>query len=219
MEPEELAKKYNINLKKIEEEQENLAKELKIKDAIDFSSAEKIGAIDNSFFQNNIISVCIVVDENMEILKQEYSSEKAKFPYIPGVRAYRELPAMIEAFNKLEEKPDYVFIPGQGIAHQRLGMASHFSISTGIPTIGVANSLLTGEVKGEYIFINGKKAGRILQEKPGSRPLYVSPGNLISIETAYELSKKFIQLPHKMPEPMHIAHKYAREIKKELFGV
>ena len=57
-----------------------------------------------------------------------------RFPYISGFRAYRELPSMVEAFNKLEEKPDVIFVPGHGIAHPRLGVASHFSLSVGVPT-------------------------------------------------------------------------------------
>lgn len=219
MDPEELAKRYNIDLKKLEEEQEKLAKQLEIKDSADFSKIEKIGAIDNAFHENIIISACVVVDSNMEDLEQEYFSDKMKFPYITGFRAYRELPAMIESFNKLEEKPDLVFISGHGIAHPRLGIASHFSISTGIPAIGIANSLLAGEVKKGDILLNGKKVGKVLQEKPGSKPLYVSPGNKVSIETAYELAKKFIVLPHKLPEPLHIAHKYSKEIRKEIFNV
>jgi len=214
----EIAKKYGINLKKLEDEQEKLAKELVIKDSIDFSAAERVGAIANAFFQNKIISACIVVSPEMEVLEQEYFQDKMKFPYIPGFRAYRELPTMIEAFNKLEEKPDVFFISGHGIAHPRLGIASHFSISTGIPTIGIADSLLVGEVKKEDIVLNGKKVGKVLQSKQGSRPLYVSPGNLISIETAYELTKKFIKLPHKLPEPLHLANKYSKDIRKELFG-
>jgi len=219
MNPEELAKKYNIDLKKLEQEQEKLAKQLEIKDSINFSNMEKIGAIDNAFHENMIISACIVVSPEMELVEQEYFSDKMKFPYITGFRAYRELPAMIEVFNKLEEKPDVVFISGHGISHPRLGMASHFSLSVGIPTIGVASSLLAGEVKKEDILLNGKKVGKVLQEKPGSKPLYISPGNKISIETAYELAKKFIILPHKLPEPLHIAHKYSKEIRKELFNV
>jgi len=214
----EIAKKYGINLKKLEDEQEKLAKELVIKDSVDFSMPERIGAIANAFFQNKIISACVVVSPEMEILEQEYFQDKMKFPYIPGFRAYRELPTMIEAFNKLEEKPDVIFISGHGTAHPRLGIASHFSISTGIPTIGIADSLLAGEVRKEYIVLNGKKVGKVLQSKQGSRPLYVSPGDLISIETAYELAKKFVKLPHKLPEPMHLANKYAKDIRKELFG-
>jgi len=217
MKPEELAKKYNLDLKKLEKEQENLAKQLEIKDSIDFSVADRIGAIDNAFFQNKIISACVLLNPEMEILEQEYLSDKLRFPYISGFRAYRELPSMIEAFNKLEEKPDVVFVSGHGITHARLGLASHFSLSTQVPTIGIANSLLIGEVKNNFIMLKGKKVGKILVEKPGAKPLYVSPGNLISVETAYELAKKFIRLPHKLPEPLHIAHKYSRDIRKELF--
>jgi len=218
MKPEELAKRYNLDLKKLEKEQENLAKQLEIKDSIDFSVADKIGAIDNAFFQNNIISACVLVDNENEILEQEYFSDKLRFPYISGFRAYRELPSMIEAFTKLEEKPDVVFVSGHGISHPRLGLASHFSLSVGVPTIGIANSLFVGEVKNNYIVLKGKKVGKILVEKPGAKPLYVSPGNLISVETAYELAKRFIRLPHKLPEPLHIAHKYSKEIRKELFS-
>ncbi len=214
----ELVKKFNIDLKKLEKEQEKLAEQLKIKDSIDFSLADKISAIDNAFFQNNIISACVVVSPEMEIIEQEYFSDKLRFPYISGFRAYRELPSMIEAFNKLEEKPDVVFINGHGISHPRLGMASHFSISCGVPSIGIANSLIVGEVKGEDIVLNGKKVGKVLIGKPGSRPMYVSPGNLISIETAFKLAERFIMLPHKLPEPLHLAHKYSREIIKEMFG-
>jgi deoxyribonuclease V len=219
MDPQEIAKKYGINLKKLEEEQLKLAKQLVIKDSIDFNLAERIAAIDNAFFENKIISACIVVNKDMEILEQEYFSDKMKFPYISGFRAYRELPSMIEAFNKLEEKPDIVFIQGNGIAHPRLGMASHFSISAGVPTIGVANSLLVGEEKAGDVVIGKKVVGKVLTSKPGSRGMYISPGNLISIETAYNLSKKFIRLPHKLPEPLHLAHKYGKDIRKELFGV
>jgi deoxyribonuclease V len=218
MEPEEIAKKYGINLKKLEEEQIKLAKQLVIKDSIDFKLADRICAIDNAFFENKIISACVVVNKDMEILEQQYFSDKMRFPYISGFRAYRELPAMIEAFNKLDEKPDVVFIQGNGISHPRLGLASHFSISTNVPTIGIANSLLEAEEKGPDIVVGKKVVGKILVVKPGSKAMYISPGNLISIETAYNLSKELVRLPHKLPEPLHIAHKYGRDIRKELFG-
>jgi len=218
MDVEEVAKKYGIDLKKLEQEQKKLAKELKILDSIDFNLIDKIGAIDNAFFKNNIISACIVLTPELEVIEQEYFSDKLKFPYISGFRSYREIPSMVEAFNKLEERPDVIFIPGHGIAHPRLGLASHFSISTGVPTIGVANSLLEGEVKGDDIIAGGKKVGKTLVSKPGSKPMYVSPGNLISIKTALELSSKFVRLPHKLPEPLHLAHKYSKEIREEVFG-
>jgi deoxyribonuclease V len=216
MKPEEIAKKYGIDLNKLEKEQKKMAEQLEIKDSMDFSAVERIGAIDNAFFQNKIISACIVASPEMEILEQEYFSDKMRFPYISGFRAYRELPSMVQAFNKLEERPDLVFINGHGLAHPRLGVASHFSISTNLPTIGVASSLLDGKVKGKDVFIGKKKVGKVLKSKVGSKPMFVSPGNMISVDSAYDLAKRFIRLPHKMPEPLHLVHKYARDVRKEV---
>ena len=131
--------------------------------------------------------------------------------------AYRDLPAMVRVFSKLDEKPDVVFVHTHGIAHPKgLGLASHFSLSVGVPTIGIANSLIIGDVKKEDIVFGGKKIGKVLITKEGSRPMYVSPGNMISVKSAYELAKRFIRLPHKLPEPLHLARKYNKEIIKEL---
>lgn len=214
---DELAKRYNLDLKALKEEQIKLAKSLKIKDAADFSAIERIGAIENICIKNKIISAMVVCDKNYEIIEQEYFFDKLRFPYLHDFRSYREVPAMIAVYNKLTEKPDVVFIHGHGICHPRLGIASHFSVAAGIPSIGVSDNLPEGNnIKGKDVFIEGKKVGRVLASKEGSRPLYICPGNLISIESAYELVKNMIVEPHKMPEPMHLAHKYAKEVQKEL---
>jgi len=209
-----LIEKYKIDIEKLKKEQEKLSKQIEIKDS-EFPF-DKFCAIDNSFIKNKMISAIIVCDKDFEILDKSYSFSKLNFPYIPGFRAYRELPGMLEAFNKLREKPDVVFIFGQGITHPRLGIASHFSISTGLPTIGIANNIKDCEIKKEDILKNNKKVGKVLIGKPGSRPLYISPGNLISIKKSYELCKNFIKKPHKLPEPLYLSGKYARKIKKEL---
>ena len=216
---EELVKKYNIDLKKLESEQIKLAKQLSLKDDIDFANVEKIGGVENIFFQNKIISAIIVIDKDFEIIEEKYFSDKVKFPYIPGFRAYRELPAMLSCLNQLEEKPEVMFVKGHGISHFRLGLASHFSLVSGIPAVGVADSLLTGEVKGDDIMLNGKVVGKILKTKEGSNPIYISPGDLISLKSALELTEKFVREPHKMPEPLRLARKYAKEVMGELFKV
>lgn len=215
---EEVIKKYNIDIKKLEKEQKTLAKQLSIKDSTDFSKVEKIGGISNVFFKNNIISACVVLNSDFEIIEQKYFSGKLSFPYIPGFRAYRELPAMTSCFNEIEEKPEIMFIQGHGISHFRLGLASHFSLVTGIPTIGIADSILSGELKDDSVIINKKVVAKVLQTKTGSKPIYVSPGNLISLNSACELTKKFVREPHKLPEPLHISHKYAKEVMKELYA-
>ena len=213
---QELIKRNNIDLNKLEQEQGKLAKSLEIKDSIDFSKVVKIGGFSSAFFQNKIISSVVVLDSDFEILEQKYFSDRVKFPYIPGFRAYRELPAMLSCFELLDDKPEVVFILGHGITHPRLGLASHFAIASGIPSIGVAESLIIGDVKGENVVYNGKIIGKVLNVKIGSNPLYISPGNLISLESAYELAKKFVKLPHKLPEPLHIAHKYSKQVVHEL---
>ena len=216
----ELSKKYNIDFDKLEEEQKMLAKNLVIKDKIDFSLAEKFGAFDTMFIKNNILCCFIVCDKNYEIIDRTYVFEKVKFPYIPGFRGYRELPTMIKTMEKIIEKPDVIFISAQGIIHPRLGLASHFGLSTGIPSIGISNIVIdcdiTGKKDGTDILKNGKRVGKVLVGKEGSNPLYVSPGNNISIKTSYELSKKLIVFPHKRPELLHIASKYAKKVKKEI---
>ena len=218
----ELAEKYGIDFDKLEREQIKLAKELEIKDKIDFSLVETFGAIDNIFIKNKLLSCIIVCNKDFEIIDCAYVSEKVRFPYFPGFRSYRELPAMIAAFEKLNEKPDIVFISAQGIIHPRLGLASHFGLSTSTPTIGVSSSLIDCQTEGEKpkddsdISRKEKKVGKVLIGKPGSNPLFISPGDHISIKTSYDISKQLINLPHKRPEPMHLASKYAKGVKKEL---
>jgi len=215
---DKLVKKYKLDLKKLELEQIKIAKDLVIKDKIDFSLADRFGAVESIFINNKILCCFVVVDKDFEVIDRAYVFEKVSFPYIPGFRNFRELVPMISAFDKLKEKPDVVFVSAQGIIHPRLGLASHFGLTLDIPTIGVSNSIVECSLEGEDIVRDGKKLGKILVSKPGSNPMYISPGNNISIENAYNLTKKMIKLPHKKPEPLHIAGKYAREVKKEILG-
>lgn len=218
-EEKELAERYGIDLDKLRREQEKFAKQLSVRDSTNFNQIVKIGGISNVFFQNKIISAIVVLNSESEVVEQKYFSDKARFPYIPGFRAYRELPAMLACFNQIEDKPDVVFISGHGLSHERLGIASHFSLATGVPTIGIADSLLSGEAKGEDVLLNEKIVGKTLQTKKGSKPIYISPGNLISLKSAVQLTEKFIKEPHKLPEPLRLSHKYAREVMKEVFKV
>jgi len=212
----EVTKKYNIDLDNLKNEQIKLAKSLEIKDKIDFGLADSFGAVDNTFFGNKLLSCIIVCNKDMEVIDRAYVVEKVKFPYIPGFRNYREMPAMVGAYEKLNEKPDVIFVPANGIIHSRLGLASHLGLALGIPTIGVSNTINDCEIKGDFIYKGNKKVGKTLVSKEGSNPLYISPGNLISIETSFDLSRLTIKPPHKRPEPLHLAAKYTKEVRKEV---
>jgi deoxyribonuclease V len=216
---DELSKRYGIDFDKLEKEQIKLAKDLTIKDKIDFSLVDRFGAVENIFIKNKILSCFIVVDKDFEIIDQAYAFERIPFPYFPGFRGYRELPAMIKALERLNEKPDIVFISAQGIIHPRLGLASHFGLVTNIPSVGVSSSLIECEASNEdasEIIKDNEVVGKVLISKKESNPLYIGPGNNITVNSSYDISKKLIRLPHKRPEPIHIAAKYARNVKREL---
>lgn len=217
MEKEELARRYGLDLKKLELEQIKLSKSLEIKDKLDLDNVTRIGAIENFIVQNKIISAMVIVDKNYEIIEESYFLDKLRFPYMHGFENYRLLQYMTGVIAKIIEKPDILLIEGAGINHPRLGVASHLSLVTGIPTIGIDDKLFEeNKSKDGEILMNGKEVGRKLITKEGSRPLYIFPGNNISVDSAYNFVKDLVVLPHKMPEPMHLAHKYAKEIKKEL---
>jgi deoxyribonuclease V len=216
---DELSKRYGIDFDKLEKEQIKLAKDLVIKDKIDFSLVDRFGAVENIFIKNKILSCFIVVDKDFEIIDQAYAFERIPFPYFPGFRGYRELPAMVKALERLNEKPDIVMISAQGIIHPRLGLASHFGLVTNIPSVGVSSSLIECEASNQdasEIMKDNEVVGKVLISKKESNPLYISPGNNITINSSYDISKKLIRLPHKRPEPIHIAAKYARNVKREL---
>jgi len=217
MEEGEIAKRYGIDLDKLKQEQIKIAKILKIKDSIDFSLTEKIAAIESITVKNKIISAIVVCDKDNNIVEQQYFLDKLKFPYLHEFRSYREVESMVGVFNKIQERIDIVLLRGHGITHPRLGLASHFSISVNVPSIGVSDTLFAEDkTEGENILKEGKKVGKIFLSKVGSTPLYISPGDKISIDSSLDIIKKLIVPPHKFPEPMHLAHKYVREIKEEL---
>lgn len=206
-----------IDLESLRAEQRKLAKLVVLKDSCDFKSATRFAAIRTETIGKEILAAIALLDENLETIEEHYVMRPAKFPYIPGFRAYRELPMMLAVYEKLEEQPDIVFIEAQGIAHPLgLGLASHFGVSVNKPVIGITQSVLEGEEKEENIRINGKEVAKALVTKKGARPVYVSPGHMISLDTAVVLTKRCLKEPHKLPEPLVAARKVAARVKQEL---
>ncbi|MEM2018011.1 MAG: endonuclease V [Candidatus Pacearchaeota archaeon] len=214
---EKEAKERGINVSALKKEQEKLAKQVSEKDAFDFKNATHFGAIITETMGKEILAVAVIINENFETIEKKFSIQKARFPYIPGYRAFRELPVMLDVYEKLQEQADVFFILGHGIAHPRgLGIASHFGVMINKPTIGIAKNLIIGEEQNNKIFHGKKIVAEKLQTKEGAKPIYVSVGNMISLDSAVELVKRLTRKPHKLPEPIVKARKFAKEIKKEL---
>lgn len=203
-----------MDLIKLKEEQNKLAKKVIISD-----SPEKIrtfGGTEQIITDNRIISVISVLDSDFKTIESKYTVSEIKMPYMSGFLFYREGPAIMETFSKLDSKPDILFVKGNGILHpRRIGMASHIGILLDIPTIGIAKSLMMGENDEGTIYFDKEAVGYELVSREHAKPLYVSPGHKVSLKTSLELARKSIIYPHKLPEPMHAAHKYASKLKKE----
>ena len=201
-----------IDFEKLKEEQLKLAKKVILKDS--FERLELIAGADTAYIQNEVVAAIVVCDyKTMETKEKVFSSSKATVPYVPGFLAYREGAALSDAFAKLKNNPDVVIFDGNGVLHPRgCGLASHMGILLDRCSIGVAKNLLLGEVKGNRIYIGKEARGRLVVTKERSKPVYVSPGHKMSLSTSVEIVKQCIRPPHKLPEPLHLAHRYANGI-------
>src|SRR5215471_9052054 len=123
-----------------------------------------------------------------------------EFPYVPGFLSFREIPALLAALRKLRQMPDLLFCDGQGYAHpRRMGLASHLGIVLDRPTIGCAKSILIGthgalpDKSGSWVGLRDERAGgepigAALRTRNWVKPIYVSQGHRISLETAIRLT-------------------------------
>lgn len=138
-----------------------------------------------------------------------------EFPYISGYLSFREAPLMLEALRGLRTEPDLILVDGQGTAHpRRLGIASHLGLILDKPTIGCAKSRLVGTHRelgteaGESVPLvdRDEVIGTVLRTKRGVRPIFVSVGHRISLETAVDLVKRCTLPGNRLPEPTRLAH-------------
>jgi deoxyribonuclease V len=161
----------------------------------------------------------VVVLSFPELIVQEKSiiRRSTTFPYIPGLLSFREAPAVIDAINGLTDLPDLLLCDGQGVAHPRhFGIACHLGLICNIPSIGVAKSrlvgkhALVGDTRGarQPILDGEEVVGFILRTRSGVKPVYVSPGHRVSMETSVDITLR-CTLNYRLPEPIRQAHRLA----------
>jgi len=148
--------------------------------------------------------------------------ESVGFPYIPGYLAYREAPAITEAVETLDAKPDLLLIDGHGVLHPaRFGLACLVGLQLGLPTIGCAKSPLIGRLsrapaprRSAPIVVDGRILGRALRPRSSRRLVYVSVGHKVSLKSAVRIVRALCR--SSVPEPLRMAHVYATEIRKRM---
>ncbi len=144
------------------------------------------------------------------------------FPYVPGYLAFREVPALVEAWKQLAVKPDVLVVDGHGIAHpRRLGIATHFGVATGQPTVGCAKKLLTGRYEppgstlGEHtpIMSGAEQIGFAFRSKSNVAPVFVSPGHRVGMSGSLQLIRKCVGR-YRIPEPTRLAHELVNRFRR-----
>lgn len=139
------------------------------------------------------------------------------FPYVPGLLSFREIPAVLAALRQIQTAPDVILCDGQGIAHpRRFGIASHLGLLCDRPTIGVAKSRLIGTHadvppdKGSWVPLmdKGDRIGAVVRTRTHTKPLYISPGHRISLETAIDLVLRCTP-KYRLPETTRYADRLA----------
>jgi len=178
-----------------------------------------VGGVDVSYTSRYAIAAAVVLSySSLEIFEQEVVRANCSFPYIPTLLSFREGPAVCKAIGELKLKPDVYLIEGHGIAHPyRCGLATHVGVVMKIPTIGVAKGLLCGKVKergGRWqpIIDKNETIGAAVTTMPGVKPVYVSVGNLVSLNRAIDIVLHCVK-KHRIPEPIRVAHATASKEK------
>lgn len=189
----------------------------------DFDAIETVAGVDVGFEENNTVTraAIVVLDfETLEILETAVAHRPTSFPYVPGLLSFREVPCVLEAMLKLSAEPDLLLCDGQGIAHpRRFGIAAHLGLLLDLPAIGVGKSRLTGKhedptaEKGSHtpLMDKGEQIGTVLRTRTNVKPLYISPGHRVSVETAPKLVMKCVT-KYKLPETTRHAHRLASSI-------
>jgi len=182
---------------------------------------KRVAGVDVAYIDELAIGAVAVLDyESLELLEQQTATCQAKFPYIPTLLSFRELPPTFACIKKLKLQPDILLVDGQGAAHPYgCGFASHLGLAIGKPTVGVAKSRLIGESKviagQEFLVQKDQIIGAVVTTKECVKPVYVSVGHLISLGTAVKIAKHCVR-NSRIPEPILQAHKIASEEKGEV---
>lgn len=180
-----------------------------------------VAGIDVSAGRSEIAQAAVVVLSfpQLTVVEGAVASRPIEFPYVPGLLSVRELPAIVDAWQKIARTPDLVLVDGQGIAHpRRLGIAAHFGLVAGLPTIGCAKSRLVGrydppgDEPGDRSMLvdGGETIGTVVRTKKGANPLFVSIGHNIRLDTAVDWVLRLTR-GYRLPEPTRQAHNVAGE--------
>jgi len=183
-------------------------------------SVQRVAGVDVGFEDQGAVTraaVAVLSYPQLALLETAVARRPTRFPYLPGLLSFREIPAVLDALEKLVTLPDLLLCDGQGIAHpRRLGIAAHLGLLMDIPTIGVAKTRLWGthgkvpEERGSWtpLWDKDEMIGAVLRTRVGVNPVFISPGHRISLATAIDVVLS-CTTRYRLPETTRHAHRLA----------
>jgi deoxyribonuclease V len=210
---------WSLTTQEAKEVQQNLRNQVISQDLFT-EPIQHVAGVDMGFTENGKISraaVAVLSFPDLQLVETSIAYRPTEFPYIPGFLSFREIPALLDALQKIKTIPDMILCDGQGIAHpRRFGIACHLGLLVDIPTIGVAKSLFIGkhealaDSKGSWqpLIDRDETIGAVLRTRSGVKPVYVSPGHRVSLATAIDYTLR-CTTKYRLPETTRIADKLA----------
>ncbi|WP_200216499.1 deoxyribonuclease V [Micromonospora coerulea] len=164
-------------------------------------------------------AVTVLDARTLAVVDSAVSVGRPAFGYVPGLFAFREVPALLDALDRLTVRPDLLVCDGHGLAHpRRFGLACHLGVVTGLPAIGVGKTPLVGEweepgpARGAWTPLRdgNEVVGRVLRTRDGVRPVFVSVGHRMSLGNATE--RVLALTPrYRLPETTRTADRLCRK--------
>ena len=215
------------NTDEIQEEflrqQNELCDKIEPTDKFDMASVKLVAGVDlaywNKYDEEYAVCCIVVIDaETHGVVEKQHYSGKIEVPYMPGFLAFRELPLILKTVKLLESSPDIYVFDGNGYLHPRhMGIATHASFYLNKPTIGIAKTYFRVDKKTDYtepeneagsytdIIIDGEVYGRALRTHKDVKPIFISIGNFVSLDTACAFAMKLTDKESHIPLPTRLA--------------
>jgi len=206
---------------------------IRCENTVNLSQVQTVAGVDLAYWkeEEQEYAVCCIVIINyntFEVIERVSYADKIKVPYIPGCLAFREVPLFLETYKKVTMIPDVIFFDGNGYLHPRhMGLATHAGILIQKATVGIAKSyykvgdvyfVMPANTAQAYTEIewNGEHYGRVLRTHVNVKPIFLSVGNAIDINTATQMANRLTTRESHVPIPTRLADLMTHEKRKEL---
>jgi deoxyribonuclease V len=203
--------------------QEELASRVVAGPALDLAGVRYVAGADVSTERDMAYATVVVLEfPRLSLVEVQGFEAPLRFPYVPGLLSFREVPSLAGALRKVETEVDALILDAQGLAHpRRMGLASHLGIFLDVPTVGCAKSRLVGSFeepgreKGSATDLvhRGEVVGRVVRTRDGVSPVYVSVGNGIDLKSSVDLVLACCT-KYRLPESTRQAHNAANRLRR-----